>query len=194
MSMEPPRAKSKCPANGRRFSPLTHRILAVNLLAPALLVVGLFYLGEYRRSLIAAELSAAFTPLTAQDNVIPVDFSPQKLPPYYRIAAQSEETTGKLFRVLQRAQDQKCKEVYLDEIIDMPKNISGGDIRLFTFKGNHVTLHAPEDFEMILSVGGLDEELDPGEEVTLLLNVLQKASFEIKTDPNASKIESLKIG
>jgi len=45
----------------RRFSPLTRRILAVNLLAPALLVAGLFYLGEYRRNLIATELSALRT-------------------------------------------------------------------------------------------------------------------------------------
>ncbi|WP_084004933.1 stimulus-sensing domain-containing protein [Magnetovibrio blakemorei] len=44
-----------------RFSPLTRRILAVNLLAPALLVAGLFYLGEYRRNLIATELSALRT-------------------------------------------------------------------------------------------------------------------------------------
>jgi len=42
----------------RRISPLTRRIMAVNLLAPALLLVGLFYLGEYRRSLIITELSA----------------------------------------------------------------------------------------------------------------------------------------
>jgi len=48
-------------ALSRRFSPLTRRILAVNLLAPALLVAGLFYLGEYRRNLIATELSALRT-------------------------------------------------------------------------------------------------------------------------------------
>ncbi|MCW8915132.1 MAG: sensor histidine kinase [Magnetovibrio sp.] len=45
----------------RRFSPLTRRILAVNILAPAMLVVGLFYLGEYRRNLIETELSALRT-------------------------------------------------------------------------------------------------------------------------------------
>ena len=45
----------------RRFSPLTRRILAVNLLAPALLLVGIFYLGEYRRTLVIAELSALRT-------------------------------------------------------------------------------------------------------------------------------------
>ena len=49
------------PALEQRFSPLTRRILAVNLLAPALLVVGLFYLGEYRSNLIATELSALRT-------------------------------------------------------------------------------------------------------------------------------------
>ncbi|MBF0248647.1 MAG: stimulus-sensing domain-containing protein, partial [Alphaproteobacteria bacterium] len=42
----------------RRFSPLTLRVLAVNILAPALFVGGMFYLGEYRRSLIDTELNA----------------------------------------------------------------------------------------------------------------------------------------
>lgn len=42
----------------RRFSPLTQRVLAVNLLAILLLLGGLLYLGEYRRSLTRAELDS----------------------------------------------------------------------------------------------------------------------------------------
>ena len=42
----------------RRRSPITRRILAVNLLALAILVAGLLYLGAYRQTLIAAELAA----------------------------------------------------------------------------------------------------------------------------------------
>lgn len=42
-------------------SPLTRRILAVNFLAPILLVAGLLYLDNYQRALIAAELSALRT-------------------------------------------------------------------------------------------------------------------------------------
>jgi len=42
----------------RRFSPLTRRVLAVNLLAIFLLLGGLLYLGEYRRSLIRTELDS----------------------------------------------------------------------------------------------------------------------------------------
>ena len=61
MNTDPTHAKIKPLTAERRFSPLTRRILAVNLLAPALLLVGLFYLGEYRRSLIVAELSALRT-------------------------------------------------------------------------------------------------------------------------------------
>jgi len=53
-----PPAPPRPPTCDQRFSPLTKRIMAVNLLAPALLLVGLFYLGEYRRSLIVTELSA----------------------------------------------------------------------------------------------------------------------------------------
>ncbi|MBL4615857.1 MAG: stimulus-sensing domain-containing protein [Magnetovibrio sp.] len=57
----PPPPTPPSAAEARRFSPLTRRILAVNLLAPALLVTGLFYLGEYRRNLISTELSALRT-------------------------------------------------------------------------------------------------------------------------------------
>lgn len=39
-------------------SPLTRRILAVNVLAPCILVAGLFYLDRYKNELIAAELES----------------------------------------------------------------------------------------------------------------------------------------
>jgi two-component system sensor histidine kinase ChvG len=42
----------------RRFSPLTKRILAVNVLALIILVAGLLFLGQHRKTLIQAELSA----------------------------------------------------------------------------------------------------------------------------------------
>jgi two-component system sensor histidine kinase ChvG len=42
----------------RAISPITGRILALNLVALGVLVAGLLYLGEYRRNLIAAELAA----------------------------------------------------------------------------------------------------------------------------------------
>ncbi len=45
----------------RLISPLTRRILAVNLIAPAVLVAGFLYLGEYRRGLIVAELKSLDT-------------------------------------------------------------------------------------------------------------------------------------
>ncbi len=41
----------------RLFSPITLRILAVNMLALGILVVGILYLGEYRRGLILQEVS-----------------------------------------------------------------------------------------------------------------------------------------
>ena len=44
-----------------RLSPLTRRILAVNVLAIALLGLGLLYLGEYQQSLIAAESESLAT-------------------------------------------------------------------------------------------------------------------------------------
>lgn len=43
------------------FSPLTRRILAVNLAAPVLLVLGLLFLDEYEDTLIATELEALRT-------------------------------------------------------------------------------------------------------------------------------------
>lgn len=45
----------------RRLSPLTRRILAVNVLALGLLGLGLLYLGEYRTSLVNTELDALKT-------------------------------------------------------------------------------------------------------------------------------------
>lgn len=51
----------KLPRWRRLASPLTRRILAVNLLAPVVLVVGLFYLDNYRQGLIRAELEALGT-------------------------------------------------------------------------------------------------------------------------------------
>ena len=49
------------PEPRRRSSPLTRRILAVNLVAPALLVLGLLFLDEYEQSLVDAEFEALKT-------------------------------------------------------------------------------------------------------------------------------------
>lgn len=53
----PARRRSKA----RVISPLSRRILAVNLLAPVILVGGLLYLDRYKQGLIAAELEALRT-------------------------------------------------------------------------------------------------------------------------------------
>ncbi len=46
---------------GRRLlSPLTRRILAINLLAPVLLVAGLLYVDQYRDALVEAQIDALF--------------------------------------------------------------------------------------------------------------------------------------
>ncbi len=42
----------------RSLSPITRRILAVNILALAVLVIGLLYVGRYRQGLIASEVAA----------------------------------------------------------------------------------------------------------------------------------------
>jgi len=46
------------PKKRRVFSPLTRRILAINILALGILGAGLLYLGEYRKNLIEAEIKA----------------------------------------------------------------------------------------------------------------------------------------
>ncbi len=53
-----PRAATRATASKPFISPLTRRILTVNLLAIGTLVAGLLYLGEYRRSLIDNELKS----------------------------------------------------------------------------------------------------------------------------------------
>ncbi len=57
----PARPRRKPTAPRRRLSPLTRRILTVNVLALAILVAGLLYLGQYRENLIEAELQALST-------------------------------------------------------------------------------------------------------------------------------------
>ncbi len=53
---EPARAMRR-----RRFSPLTRRILLLNMAAPFVLVAGLLYLDDYRQSLIESEIEALTT-------------------------------------------------------------------------------------------------------------------------------------
>jgi len=52
------RPSTRSSSSRRLISPLTRRILTVNLLAIGTLVAGLLYLGEYRRTLITNELSS----------------------------------------------------------------------------------------------------------------------------------------
>jgi two-component system sensor histidine kinase ChvG len=62
--LEPRRAKPRVPEpprQRRRWSPLTRRILIVNSIPLALLVAGLLYLDDYRRSLIDAQFRALAT-------------------------------------------------------------------------------------------------------------------------------------
>ncbi len=47
--------------NRRRFSPLTRRILVVNVVPPAVLAAGILYLGDYRERLIVEETAALGT-------------------------------------------------------------------------------------------------------------------------------------
>jgi two-component system, OmpR family, sensor histidine kinase ChvG len=56
-----PPAAAAPPRRRARISPLTRRILAVNVLALGLLGLGLLYLGEYQLSLVAAQLDALRT-------------------------------------------------------------------------------------------------------------------------------------
>jgi two-component system sensor histidine kinase ChvG len=49
------------PASRARFSPLTRRILTVNIFALAVLVAGLLYLGQYRDNLIGSRIQALHT-------------------------------------------------------------------------------------------------------------------------------------
>ena len=84
----------------RAVSPITRRILAVNVLALAILVAGLLYLGEYRRSLVAAKLAAlatraeVFAAALGESAVADTDLSSRRMVP---------ETTGQMVRRLAQA-------------------------------------------------------------------------------------------
>src|SRR5690242_10610837 len=56
-----PSAAAARPRRRPRLSPITRRILAVNVLALGLLGLGLLYLGEYQQSLVSAQLDALKT-------------------------------------------------------------------------------------------------------------------------------------
>ncbi len=60
-ALEPPRLARSVEARKRRFSSLTLRILAPNVLALAILVGGVFYLDQYRGALIDAKISSLQT-------------------------------------------------------------------------------------------------------------------------------------
>ena len=49
------RRQARRPGRQPLLSPLTRRILAVNLIAPLLLLVGLLYLDEYEQALLSTE-------------------------------------------------------------------------------------------------------------------------------------------
>ena len=97
--------QDRAPEKARLMSPLTRRILAVNLLAPALLLVGLFYLGEYRRSLVIAELSSLrthgeiFAVALGESAVSPMgqDLLPDLASQIVRRLAFTAETRARLF-------------------------------------------------------------------------------------------------
>ena len=104
--------KSAAPARRRRrprlASPLTRRILAVNALAPIILVAGLFYLDRYKRELIEADLdsleirAAMIAGAVGEGAVIDNGFdapilSPTLARPMVRRLSQSAQTRTRLF-------------------------------------------------------------------------------------------------
>ena len=54
----------------RLLSPLTRRILTVNVLPLAMLVAGILYLDEYREGLVVAELAALETQAEDRKSVV----------------------------------------------------------------------------------------------------------------------------
>lgn len=61
MAQSTPTSKSPRPVRRRRFSPLTRRILFLNMAPPVILVAGLLYLDDYRNTLIDNEFASLVT-------------------------------------------------------------------------------------------------------------------------------------
>jgi len=61
MAQPPPTSEAPRPLRRRRFSPLTRRILFLNMAPPVILVAGLLYLDDYRNALIENEFAALIT-------------------------------------------------------------------------------------------------------------------------------------
>jgi len=61
MAQSTPTSESPRPVRRRRFSPLTRRILFLNMAPPVILVAGLLYLDDYRNTLIDNEFASLVT-------------------------------------------------------------------------------------------------------------------------------------
>ncbi len=118
------------PANrrsGRVFSPLTRRILAVNVIALGILGGGLLYLGEYRQNLIEAEIKA----LSVQAKMF--------------AAALGEGAV-----VAGNPSDQQLATEIADQILRRLVETTGTRARLFQDNGNMVA-----DSRLLMSPGNL---------------------------------------
>ncbi len=122
---------------GRRrlISPLTLRILAVNVLALAILAAGLLYMGQYKRGLVAAELSQ----LHAQGRLL-------------ALALGEGAVTG------DEAQGMRLAPEAASRLVRRLAQPTGARVRLFALDGSLIA-----DSRRLLGPGGLVEieELEP---------------------------------
>ncbi len=132
-----------------RGSPITRRILAINIFALAVLVVGLLYEGEYRKGLINSEIAA----LTTQAEMV--------------AAALGEAAVGG-----EQSQNQFLRADAARQIIRRLSAATRTDAKLFSIAGNILA-----DSRLLAGPGGIvkvEELPPPAEKNSLARSVLNK--------------------
>ena len=89
-------APPKLRRRGGMFSPITRRILAINMIALVFLGVGILYLDRYKKNLIDAELSGLLTQAEMFAAALGEGAVAQTSPGRYRVSKISNQIVGRL--------------------------------------------------------------------------------------------------
>ncbi|WP_404382853.1 stimulus-sensing domain-containing protein [Caenispirillum salinarum] len=156
------RARAQRRSQRRRrpwLSPLTRRILAVNLVAPALLAFGMLYLDQYEEALVAGELTA----LRTQADLIAAAVGEGAV----EVRGSGSEAVPLIPMTTHRIANDPARQM-----VRRLADLGGMRVRLFDHNGLLVA-----DSRLLMGAGGLVQvsDLPPVEDTDTLMGMLRKA-------------------
>ncbi|EKV31928.1 Sensor histidine kinase ChvG [Caenispirillum salinarum AK4] len=156
------RARAQRRSQRRRrpwLSPLTRRILAVNLVAPALLAFGMLYLDQYEEALVAGELTA----LRTQADLIAAAVGEGAV----EVRSSGSEAVPLIPMTTHRIANDPARQM-----VRRLADLGGMRVRLFDHNGLLVA-----DSRLLMGAGGLVQvsDLPPVEDTDTLMGMLRKA-------------------